>query len=458
MTFKDYKMQKEIGIKMKSIKSIKLKKKVVVISIIALAIIGIGASSYAKAKKAKIKQVSISKVVKKDITQTVSATGNIEARLRNDITLGPTQKVVKVLVSEGQQVKKGDILLQLDASEYENQLAKQKLSLANAQSTLNQLTSTGIINDRNSAENAVAQAEISLNNAQRNYDDANKKLQQSKSLLDSGVIPQNEYDAAEKAAEDAANAVKTAEIQLTNGQNSLNNINATSGDKVTNQRNQIASVQADIDNLNKKIEDCNVRATTDGKVIRMDAKEGQLPKTGDMVIVDDNSQYRVTVDMNQYDAVKVVKGQKANIKVKGSSKKYTGTVTDIGQMAQTKINGTDQEYKVNVKVTLDNADEDIKAGYEADVEIILNEKPKVLTIGFDGIKDEKSSGKKFIYVVDNKQKASKKYVKIGLETDYDVELTDGLKEGDKYIINPPENLREGDIVADSAASKVGGKK
>ncbi|MDW8802205.1 HlyD family efflux transporter periplasmic adaptor subunit [Clostridium sp. A1-XYC3] len=444
-----------MGVKLKSIK---IKKKVVIIGIVALAVIGMGVSSYTKAKKAKVKEVTISKVTKKKVVQSVSAEGNVEANYRNDIALNPSQKVVKVLVSEGQQVKKGDILVELDTSEYENQLEKSRLSLASAQSTLNQLLGTEIAADRSNAQNDLAQSQITLENAQRNYEHLSKKYKQNQELLSGGHISQSDFDAAKKEFEDASNAVKSAKATLSKSQVAYGNVNSSNNDKVTAQRNQIASAQADIDNFNKKIEESKLRANTDGIVIKMDAKENQFPKAGDMVIVDDNSLYKISVDMNQYDAVKVVKAQKANIKVKGSDKKYTGQVTDIGEMAQAKTNGANQEYKVNIKVTMDNPDDKVKAGYEADSEIVINEKDNVLTIGFDGIKDEKSTGKKYVYVVNKENKIEKKYIKTGIETEYDVEIKDGLKEGDRYIVNPSENLHEGDVVTEGAKKSEGTKK
>ncbi|MBI6873633.1 HlyD family efflux transporter periplasmic adaptor subunit [Clostridium aciditolerans] len=445
-----------MGLKAK-LGKIKFNKKIIIISVVVLAIVGIGVSSYAKAQKAKVKQVTMAKVTKKKVLQSVSATGNVEAKYRNDIALNPAQKVVKALVTEGQQVKKGDVLVELDTSDYESQLEKAKLTLANAQATLNQLTKTGLDTERSNAQNGLSQAQITLENAQRNYDDLNKKYQQNQGLLSQGYISQNDFDASKKAFEEAANAVKGAQSALANSQSAFNNVNASSGDKVTAQRTQVALAQADIDNLTKKIEDSKLKANTDGIVIRMDAKENQFPKAGDMVIVDDNSSFRVSLDMTQYDAVKVVKGQKADIKVKGSDKKYTGQVTDIGEMAQTKTNGTDQDYKVNIKVTMDNPDENVKAGYEADSEIIISQKDSALAVGFDGIKEEKSTGKKYVYLVNSSNKVEKKYIKAGLETDYDVEVIDGLKDGDKYIVNPPETIHEGDVVAE-AANKNGGTK
>ena len=87
------------------------------------------------------------------------------------------------MVSEGQQVKKGDILVKLDTLEYDDQLEKQKINLANAQSTLRQLLNSGIANDKSNAQNTVSQAQITLENAQRSYEDANNKFKQSEALF-----------------------------------------------------------------------------------------------------------------------------------------------------------------------------------------------------------------------------------------------------------------------------------
>lgn len=440
----------------------KIKKKIIILVIIVLGVLGAVTYSHAKAQKAKIKGVTTAKVVKKNLTQTASDKGNIEANYRNDITLNPSQKVKKVMVSEGQQVKKGDILVKLDTQEYDNQLEKQKINLANAQSTLRQLLNSGVANDKSNAQNTVSQAQITLENAQRSYEDANNKFKQSESLLNGGYIAKNEYDAAKKTLDDANSALKAAENSLGNSQSALNNVNVSSEDKITNQKNQVALIESDIDNLNKKIEECNVKADTDGKVIKIDAKEEQFPKSADMIIVDDTSKYKVAVNISQYDSIKIEVGQKANIKLKGSTKKYTGVVSDIGQFAELKSSignsSSSQESKVNVKITIDNPDEDIKAGFEADVEIVLAEKKSVFAIGFDAIKEEKAAGKKYVFVVNKDNKVSKKYIKTGLDAEYDVEVTDGLKEGDKCVLNPPQNLKEGDAVTEAPTGDAGGSK
>lgn len=423
------------------------KKKVSIFVIVLIALIS-GGMYFSKGKKDTSIKVDTAKATKKKIIQTASATGNIEANSRNEIALNPAQKIVKVLVKEGQTVKKGDIIAQLDSSDFRNQLEKQKISLQNANTLLNQLQGTSLVNEKNNAKNSVSQSEIALQNSKNNYDDLNKKYLQTKSLFDKGYASKNEFEAAKKALTDAENGMKTAQLALNNAKNSLSNLDVSNSDKIVNQRNQIALIEVDIANLQDKIEQCNIKADVDGKVVKSDAKENQYPKAGDSIIIDDISQYKLSLDINQYDAVNIKKGQKAAIKVKGIDKEYSGVVTDIQNIAQAKINttGGDQEFKVGVKVTFNSTDGIIKAGYEGSAEIILNEKPSSIAVGFEGIKEDRAAKKKYVYVL-NGNKVSKKYIKTGLESEYDIEVLEGLKEGESYVINPPEKLKEGDVVS-----------
>ena len=114
----------------------------------------------------------------------------------------------------------------------------------------------------------------------------------------------------------------------------------------------------------------------------------------------------------------------------------------------------DQEYKVKVSVVIDNPKEEVKGGYEADVQFIFKEKEDSIAIGFDGIKEDKTTGKKYVYVVDSNNKVSKKYITIGIESEYYVEIIEGLEQEERYVLNPPESLVEGDLVSQGSSGKT----
>lgn len=378
--------------------------------------------------------VTVEPVVVKDLVQSLSISGNIEANQTDKTTLSVSQKVIDVLVKEGQDVKADTPLVKLDTADLDYQLKKAELNL-----------NAALENDKNSlrsAQDAVTQAQMNLDKAQGDYDQIKKKFDVSQALFDKGYISKDEYDASSKSLADSDRQVKAMQLQLDSARRSLNSYNSSTI------KQQINQYKADIDNLNKKISDSTITASVGGRVVRMDAQKGEFPRSDkNIVMVCDLSAYKFNASVSQYDAVKIKPGQKVDVKVKGLDTAYKGTVTKIGEVANITVSGTSQESKVNIEVTVDNLDGLIKVGYEADGDIILKEQKGVVAVNFDSIKQD-SKGK-FVYAVEN-GKVVKKYITTGLETDFEVEVTDGLKEGDMYIPSPPDNIKEGEKVKESS--------
>lgn len=443
-----------MGLKENLKKTIFKSKKSRIISLLVLAaLIAFIAFIAIRNYNAGIKEVSLAEVTKGRLTQYVTITGTVKAKNRDEIALSPASKVTAVYVSEGQPVKKGDVLAKLDTTDYSNQLSKQKLNLENAESTLNYILSSGNAMDKTASENAVKQAEITLENAKTSYDDVYKKYEQSRILYEHGYISGTEFDSARKALSDVENAVDSANLALENAKTTFSNIDATEEQKASSQRTQIALIKSDIDYLNKKIADCTLKANVDGIVTKMDAVANQYPKAGDYIIVDETSELFVDLGVSQYDCVNLKTGQKAVVKVKGISREYDGEVTEIGLLSEKNVTLADQDSKVDVKVKITNPDEKIKVGYEADADIILAQKENALQVAFEAIQEEKDTGKKYVYVVGSNGTAQKRYITTGLETDYYVEVLSGLKEGEKCISNPAKDISDGVRVKEAKVSK-----
>jgi HlyD family secretion protein len=396
------------------------KKTIIIISIVCIAVLA-GTFGVINARKPKTKEVLAQAIDKKDLVQSISVSGNIEANDKFEINLSPTQKITKVYFKEGDTVKKGDVLVKLDTTDLEYQIKKAILNL--------DILKIG-------SSNANKQATINLESAKSTYDHLKKKFDANQELFNNGYISQEEYDTSKKSLLDAENQIKLAEIQYNSSQ-----LNNSDSDK----KKQIELTQADIENLKKKIADSSIKSTVNGKVIKLSVKEGQFPaNTNSLVQVCDLSVYKVKVEVSQYDAVLISTGQKAAIKVKGLDKKYTGTITSISPVAEITMNGTNQESKVKVEISIDNPDTNIKVGYEVDAEITLKQKPSTFAVGFEAIKTD-SNNKKYVFVIENGV-AKKRYVKTGLETDFDIEILEGLKQGEQYIPSPADDLKEGDLV------------
>lgn len=407
-----------------------------IIGIIVIAVV-LTIVKLASPKKAG-KDLSVSEVVLKDMVQSISVEGNVDAK-QDDLTLlNVSQKVEKVMVGEGQDVKAGTPLVKLDTTDLEYQLKKAVVSLNTAKENYE--------NGKKQASDAVTQAEASVQKAQGDYNQAMRKFGADQGLFKNGHISKEEYEASKKQTDDLSNQLKTATMKLQAAQKDLKDY-----DKSSQFKQQLDLCAVDVDNLNKKIADSTIVSNIDGRVVRIDAKAGKYPQADkNIVLVCDLSSYKLVVSLNQYDSTKIKVGQKASIKVKGLDKKYTGTISHLGEMANTVMDGTNKETKVNMEMTIDNPDKDIKVGYEADADIILGQKNGVINVSFDDVKQDDKG--RYVFVVQD-GKAAKRYIKTGLETDFDVEVTEGLKVGEKYISSPDETLKEGDMVSAPYSTK-----
>ncbi len=431
---------------------------IIIATIVSLALI-FTIARVAIANRGSVKAVDLATSAKKDLIQSIAVTGNIEANNKEDITISTVQKVTDVLVSEGQQVKVGDVIAKIDNTDLTYQLQKAqtnydvtKLNLDMAKSNLNNLINVKSKSSKKTTENAVEQAQINLENIKRNQVDAKTSLDQNKVLFDSGIISSQEYEASVNSASDMANQVKLAEIQLENARSNLSDYSIDNKSQINQQHNQVEQLnkqlegaKADVENINSKLSSNEIKASIDGKVVKLNIKENQYPTQENSIIsIYDLSQYKVIVNVSQYDAVQISQGQRTEVTIKGLDKTYEGTVTSIGEAAEISNTGANQEAKIKVEVTISNPDDKIKVGYEADVDIVLLEAKEAIAISFEALEKD-NEGKSFIYVIQN-NKAKKRYVKIGMETEFDMQVIEGLKENETYIKNPPAALKEGDKV------------
>ena len=432
------------------------RKKLIIIGSVLLIAIIIAVIRIITSGQDRVKEVDIGKAEIKNLTQVIPVTGNIEAGNKEEIMLPTQQKVIEIYAKKGQKVNSGDPILKIDTTDYEYQLKKYELALSLAASNLNRLQDGSRNSDKKVLENAVKQAELSVKSSEANYNEAKRKYEQIKVLYENGAASGNEYEIALKAMNDAKNQHELSVIQLSDALNSLNDFDINRNDQITDQRNQVESSKADIENIKDKIEKSTIKSSINGTIVQLDAKPDQYPTAeNNTIVIYDLSKYKVTIPVSQYDAVNISLGQKSTIRVKGIDTEYKGTVSAVGDAAVITMDGANKEPKVEIEVTLDNPDDRIKVGYEADIDITLKESKDSTAVGFEAVLED-DEGKKYVFTV-NGNKAVKTFVETGIETDFEIEILKGLKAGDSYVKNPPATLKDGDPVKQSGGKNSDNK-
>lgn len=408
-----------------------IKHKFVLLLGIVIMITVIGISTIIAAIPSEHRKIVIKSARQKNLVQRVVAEGVIEPNKKQVIKLDSSQKVLEVLTSLGQEVKKGDLLLKLDSSDNQYRLAVEETNLKLAERELAKALSNES-SDRKEAEFALTKAEGEYAYAKAELEAARIRQLADRQLFETGGLSKLQYDESLQQLQIKENELAEKAMELERAAKRLEDFDRDRDEKLYKLRSNIELINKNINSLKSKV-DAETRADIDGRVVKIESEDAVE------ILIYDTSRYIVNIGLKQQEALYVKEGMKAKVKVKGlDEKQYTGTVVEVGQVALAEAGATGP--KVEVKVNIDNPDEDIKTGYAAEVQIDLSMKTDAVVVDFEAIIED-VDGKKYIYYVEDDM-ARRRIISTGIETSFEVEITEGLIQGDRYVVNPPEDMQE----------------
>jgi HlyD family secretion protein len=418
---------------------------------IAIAVVaGLGALGYVAKQKSgnKATMVKVEAVEARDLVASVTASGQVRPRTKVDVSADITGKIIRLAVKEGDQVTKGQFLLQIDPQQFEAALQRSLAGLA-------------------SSKAQFAQANASFIQAKRNYDRSAEIKKSTPTLLSDEQLEQlrtqvevNQAlsDAAKFSVQQSEAAVRDARFSL-----SRTTISAPMSGRVTrlNVENGETAIQG---TLNKDaatlltIADLSVLETK----IKVDETDVSRIKLGDSAVV-------------QIDAFPDTTFIGRVVRISNSSVKATSGATT-----------TDQAVDYEVVVQLINAPEQTRPDFSATAKVITDVRPRVLSIPIIALTVREDSaiangdtaqtvgGRKAapkqvgkrdvegVFVVNAGNTVTFRAVKVGIAGDRYFEVLSGLKAGDRIVAGTYQAIRElkegGSIREESAADSAKTKK
>ncbi len=391
------------------------RKKLVVISIISALTLTLILLAILGTKKEKVILVQTEKVVKRNITQVVTATGKIEPEFKVVITPEVSGEIVALPVKEGQRVKKGELLVKIRQDQY---LAQRDRALANL---------------------ASARANLNI-----------QKIQLQK--IESDYIRILELYRKGLSSDSELEALK-AQLETTKAQ--LQSAEST-----------VQQMEAMVKEANENLAKTTIVSPMDGVVSQLNIKLGErvlgtgFTQGSNMMTIADLSKMVAVVDVDENDVVLISLSDSAVIKVDAyPGKTFTGLVYEIGNTAKSKGLGTQEEvvnFEVKIRI-LDAKDLILKPGMSANAEIRTETRNKVIAVPIQAVtirggeesKEKEKDSEDELATVDSPQKSEKKAeegvfilnngkvkfvkVKTGINDDRFIEIIEGLK-GDEEVV------------------------
>ena len=408
--------------------------------------------------------VQTGKTQRQDLATVVSASGEIKPKTYVNIGANAFGKITHLYVKEGDHVKRGQLLAQLENVQSSADVNANEASLQAAQT------------DSLAAEAGLNTAQADLLRAQADYDRNKLDWSRAQSLFKDGLISKSDFDSRRNAwaTADAGLTQATARVAQAKAQND------SAG-------RHIAQAKATLTHYTDLLQKTTYPAPFDGVITNLPVREGETVVIGiqnaqgsTLMTIADMSVITAEVKVDETDIVNVKLGQPADVTIDAIPKKiFHGKVTEIGNNAIVRSSGlstsqqttaSEEAKDFKVVVTLSDAPQDLRPGLSTTAKVTTATRSNALSIPIQALtlrtkdqidaqnnppgsvhaaepaaKDVSSKNKRDdevqgVFVIRNK-KAMFIPVATGITGTTDIEVFDGLKEGDEVITGSYKVLR-----------------
>ena len=344
-------------------------------------------------------------VTRGNVEKTVVASGSVESVNEVDVGAQVSGKITKLYVKLGQEIKKGEMIADIDSTTQVNTLNTKKAALVSYQAQLK-------------AKKTAYDVALS------SYNRLSKLYTQKATSLDSLNTAKSTLDNAKAEMEAIEANIKQAEIEVNTAET---NVGYT---KIT--------------------------APMDGTVVSVPVSEGQTVNanqtTPTIVTIADLSKMKIKPEISEGDITKVKAGQEVSFTILSDSQTVYHSVIDSVDPANTTTtdssstssstsssssSSTTSAIYYYANVLIDNPDRTLRIGMTTENNIKIANAKDVLLVSNMAI--QKRDGKSFVNVLNDKNQPEQREVETGVQNDFQSEIKSGLNEGEKVIVSQVAN-------------------
>ncbi|WP_299306228.1 efflux RND transporter periplasmic adaptor subunit [uncultured Haemophilus sp.] len=343
-------------------------------------------------------------VTRGNVEKTVVASGSVESVNEVDVGAQASGKITKLYVKLGQEIKKGEMIADIDSTTQINTLNTKKAALVSYQAQLK-------------AKKTAYDVALS------SYNRLSKLYTQKATSFDSVNTAKSTLDNAKAEIEAIEANIKQAEIEVNTAET---NVSYT---KIT--------------------------APMDGTIISVPVSEGQTVNanqtTPTIVTIADLSKMKIKPEISEGDITKVKSGQEVSFTILSDSQTVYHSVIDSVDPANTTTtdssatssstssssSSTTSAIYYYANVLIDNPDRTLRIGMTTENNIKIANAKDVLLVSNMAI--QKRDGKSFVNVLNDKNQPEQREVETGVQNDFKTEIKSGLNEGEKVIVSQVAN-------------------
>jgi multidrug efflux pump subunit AcrA (membrane-fusion protein) len=350
--------------------------------------------------------------------------GNIQPLNSTTISSETNGKIIKLNFNEGDFIKEGDLLLEIEHDSINAQIRQLEANLKQAIALNNQAKST--IN----LQKYLLDGEVKLR--QLSLDNINKDVKRDEELFKSSVITKEKLD-------DRKFNRNITEIQYELSKINKQQQNIVLNTNVETTNAQIESLQAQLDLLKIQLEKTYIKSPVNGIIDKLNVDKGELINPGTPI-----------AEVIRIDSVKLVGGipekEIANIKYGDNVKINVSAYPDkefYGKIQYISSTADKTSKTFDVKIIIDNSKGLLKPGMLAKFSMLRKKYDKAILIPTSSVIQTEYSP---IIYLEKHGKVFERKVKLGNNFSDKVLVLDGLSEGERIVTVGQQNLSNGDLV------------
>lgn len=379
------------------------------------------AAGLALAVRARGPVVHVARVVRRDIEQHVVASGRVWVPTRVQVSAQVPGLVVAVAAIEGQRVKAGELLVQIDDSEARNAVSQVKAVVDQANARVEQLRRVGAI----VATGTLVQAETNLARAQSELDRAER-------LFATGAIAEVELENARRGVELARAQRSAAEAQQV--------ASAPMGADSRVALTALLQAQAQLAGAKVRLAQTRIVALQDGVVLTRSVEPGDVVQPSrTLLVLASGGDPQIVIQPDERNLAWIGLGQRARV----AADAYPQQPFDA-EVAYIAPSIDPQRGSVEVRLRAPNAPGVLKPDMTVSVDLAVASKAKVLTVPSAALRGA-ATASPWVYVVVHAH-VVRRPVRIGIRGEGSTEVSSGLGEGDLVVLPDGAPLAPGQRV------------
>jgi multidrug efflux pump subunit AcrA (membrane-fusion protein) len=357
-------------------------------------------------------------------------------------------RIGKVLVNEGQLVKQGEVLIELNEKDLRRKITDARIKHLKAKSNLEELETWG-------RSPAYLTAKYNLESAQTDYEEGLRTYEENKKLLEQKAISKNDLHQSERELNRRRIALEKAKLTLNEEKEK------GSPTAIEEARAELEVTESELEEKNTALEFKLIIAPCDGVV---SFERGGVPETDATILaltenravsagefllkIENHSDFIIRARVNEYDAVRLTQGQPCTIRIPAiPGVVLPGKIESVYPVID---KGSRTFFEIKCQVA--PSEHRLRSGLTANIQIVLDQKMNALIIPLSALVS--TGGGNQVFIVGEDGEPSLLPVQVGIKSMHQVEIVSGLEQGQSIVCQIPADLLK--LAQGNSAKSLGG--